>query len=817
MAIVSTLKGPTGQLLFIDHHRPALPDGDYSISVEQSIHATRQISVAIPDQPHKFQEETLEVIKDQTFVSQIRKFAVQGPRFSLDPQVIHAVFPPAGSLGEHSSVLPHISFKRSTLPWERPVIARDHSLPEEDDPALKTSWMALLVFDQSEFATKEQNEGAERARGSDVSQSKVKEQAFQAGSVSSPKSTRLQLQGSGQSKRWAIEKTADLDGREVNLFAPTFVHESGQQDEDPVSVIDIDRNLLINVLPSKKSLLMLAHVRQSVDGHGKLGEAMATLIASRLPSASKMSVAHLVSLEGQYEVGSKNLDIWDLAEHLSTAQNQGSRKDFVRMISLKSWRFSCIGEEHSFKGLGKGLDRSPSTVRLPDGVFQKGLSYIQQGWLGLPHHMMEGNTTGSWYHGPLAPGEVTGHAKKICVYKSDQLRHYNPKTKLLDSSYAAAWELGRLLTLQNEKVAVSLFDWKRRHRHQAQRVEAMQALEHLPIEAQTINSDLPVDVIDWFHDLSLLEGVPFNYLLPDEKMLPPESLRFFWVDPQWVRSLHDGAFSIGRVLPSDFDRDKVNDQTLLAAPHAIVTGVLLRSELVSGWPDLLIEAYDERVEHSNYEHPFREPDNASGLQHSVAEEEAIEQALNAGITSVLNRHFGFLLPEDEDIYITALVKGKSWKINVNENEDIYIVEKREGAFWLEIENKLQLLKMKKLSPNVLLCLFSGEVKSLDIHQKPEALHFGFNRPDTTPSESNASHYYYRELKDKHGGETTLSVENTDVKPWFEAHTRVINAEVLASNIDVKVNDDQPEFTSAQFALQMAEGVQKVRYMLKASE
>jgi hypothetical protein len=31
-------------------------------------------------------------------------------------------FPPDGSLGEHSNVLPHIILNRSTLPWERPAI-----------------------------------------------------------------------------------------------------------------------------------------------------------------------------------------------------------------------------------------------------------------------------------------------------------------------------------------------------------------------------------------------------------------------------------------------------------------------------------------------------------------------------------------------------------------------------------------------------------------------------------------------------------------------------------------------------------------------
>src|SRR5262249_22224534 len=43
--------------------------------------------------------------------------------------------------------------------------------------------------------------------------------------------------------------------------------------------------------------------------------------------------------------------------------------------------------------------------------------------------------------------------------------------------------------------------------------------------------------------------------------------------------------------------------------------------------------------------------------------------------------------------------------------------------------KLTLLRMDRLSSDVLLCLFSGEVARVEIHQKPETLHFGLANPD----------------------------------------------------------------------------------------
>src|SRR5262245_19805440 len=59
---------------------------------------------------------------------------------------------------------------------------------------------------------------------------------------------------------------------------------------------------------------------------------------------------------------------------------------------------------------------------------------------------------------------------------------------------------------------------------------------------------LPELLSRWLGRLRLLKGVPFNYLIPDEGMLPPESIRFFYLDMNWVDALLDGAFSIGRNL-----------------------------------------------------------------------------------------------------------------------------------------------------------------------------------------------------------------------------------------------------------------------------
>jgi hypothetical protein len=109
----------------------------------------------------------------------------------------------------------------------------------------------------------------------------------------------------------------------------------------------------------------------------------------------------------------------------------------------------------------------------------------------------------------------------------------------------------------------------------------------------------------------MLHGVPFNYLVPDESMLPPESLRFFHVDRDWIAALIDGACSPGRradefgllvetlVMPiversaCDWARKLrlLDDEEECDDGIAEITGFLLRSQAVAGWKNLGVNAY----------------------------------------------------------------------------------------------------------------------------------------------------------------------------------------------------------------------------------
>ncbi|MFF4159172.1 hypothetical protein [Streptomyces sp. NPDC001678] len=94
----------------------------------------------------------------------------------------------------------------------------------------------------------------------------------------------------------------------------------------------------------------------------------------------------------------------------------------------------------------------------------------------------------------------------------------------------------------------------------------------------------------WLATLRALGGVPFDCLVPDQRMLPPESLRLFHVDRGWLHALLDGARSLDRHPGADATTDAELDALLDGQGPVPAAGLLLRSALVPGWPTLRVEA-----------------------------------------------------------------------------------------------------------------------------------------------------------------------------------------------------------------------------------
>jgi hypothetical protein len=139
-----------------------------------------------------------------------------------------------------------------------------------------------------------------------------------------------------------------------------------------------------------------------------------------------------------------------------------------------------------------------------------------------------------------------------------------------------------------------------------------------PRAASALSSRLqPVSSVgNWLGNLRLLVGVPFTNLFANNRMLPRESIRFFYVDDNWLDALQDGATSIGLHSSLDAEHQRTMKETLVREAEigaqqqrrrrrkqplatsvmtgTVRTGFLLRSAVVSGWPGLEVRAFADR-------------------------------------------------------------------------------------------------------------------------------------------------------------------------------------------------------------------------------
>jgi len=144
----------------------------------------------------------------------------------------------------------------------------------------------------------------------------------------------------------------------------------------------------------------------------------------------------------------------------------------------------------------------------------------------------------------------------------------------------------------------------------------------------------PRELRQFLARLRLLEGVPFNNIVPDSELLPLESIRFFYVDRAWTDALTQGALSVGTVNSADraqlerlykeIEKEVDDEERRVRLPGSeerqkggagLMTGFLLRSRAVSGWPGLHVRAYKvEPAENDEEILPESHPDRLKLLR-----------------------------------------------------------------------------------------------------------------------------------------------------------------------------------------------------------
>jgi hypothetical protein len=477
-----------GEVIFHAACRPALEAGDYDLRVEQQLTRTVAADGHAAGAAIDVGGQPLPGVRSYGFT-------VDGPRFTLDGSLIHAVFPPTNGRGVYVSRLPMIVLRRRTLPWERTLAA----------PAAGAPWLAVLLFEEGEVTT------------------------------ISPCTVGDVLDGAG------LPNPAKLALPAQNAAARAL----------PCIAIDLPLTLFREIAPMPVEIPLLCHVRQvSTQDKELLGMDddgwFAVVVGNRIPEPGKKYVACLVSLEGaekwlptseqaaelkasdlsrplrdvyaehatellrnavfadpdvdrgaveravvdrMVETGSKYAVLapaasssvsgrvssirdaaWSgIRAHAGASVSVLLQPDTLRLFCLAQWTFECL-EGGDFKAIMQALPNNggvamlgmpPALAQAPGGQGAAAWrAALDTGHVPLEHLTREGERTIAWYRGPLTPVGVARSGEGP-FHTSDQARRIDPETGLENLGYAAAFEIGRLLALGDPRFALDLLRWRR--------------------------------------------------------------------------------------------------------------------------------------------------------------------------------------------------------------------------------------------------------------------------------------------------------------------------------------------------------------------
>ena len=563
----------------------------------------------------------------------IQKFEVRSPQFSIPLGEVHGAFPPNSSVAEYTEVLPSIVLNTKALPWERQ--AKD-----------KLPWLFLLALREDEI----QMDGDEQK----LSKTKV-ERFFDKSSSLKP----------------AIEASILSSDIKESTCISFSIGVSKLRSLLPKNIEDY------KYLNHVRQVDISNQADMSYEEPGWFSVVVGNRLLSSDENYTRYYI-HLISLEGVLEqIDEKNddktIEVISLYRYSCTSQKREGKsfeeliKDVVYKGDKNSSNF-LLRKDTDYKNSNidpKVLDKLKAGYTALNFNLQTGENSFS--WYRgpfIPTKLERINKQKNFY--------TSSNAALI----------FDEQNGIFDNSYASAWTLGKLLALSNGSFSQKLFDTKKKiHLSMGKLVDIIkenpQYLENLDdlklyvyenptqkflkyistgVEIKTQvdeeNKDKKEDenklsaheileelykseklleyledsefiksqkeIIEWFARKKLLYDVPLNYILPNPDYLPSESIRFFYLDDNWIDALISGAFSIGISIKEDIEifqklkeyikpeilekalalRDELLGQEINELRKDGVSGILLNSSIVSGWKGLEVDGFmgDKKLE-----------------------------------------------------------------------------------------------------------------------------------------------------------------------------------------------------------------------------
>jgi hypothetical protein len=629
---------PPGNIQFFDGYFPALAPNTYNIKVGQNLAAPAGTSPSY---------------------SANQSFIIQAPEFFIDTTIVQTVYPPPGGSDIYGEQLPFLVMNDPSLPWER-CLAPGQDQPSTTNP---TSWMALLIFAEGEIRLPPNSNNP-------VTTVLVSQLLSPDANVLKP-----QLPGGWvtQDAMSSQCQTITITGAAFNAVLPSTTDLPYLAHCRAVNTLDEGEVLLSVLLSNRLPVTPDATTPQRYFAHLVSLEGFAGFLGPnpkpipKKPNSNDLMDVQLVSLfswtfVSQPETG---LGFEELVKGLiQSEQNESMVPSIQGALGLPvppNSNLPATVQDRLKNGYvplqfitGSGDDsfawyRGPFTATVPQPLPPVGnppvpvsqaanadalMIYLaEQGLFDLSY-------AAAWNIGRSLALADSSFAQTISQYRlnlNNSITSMSQKmampmnatetepanllatnssrrrfAQMMGQGLGRQWTAALAGTRQSKPPAAESVQRQPVHRRRSilPPTEVLGQTAVPPALSVSVSETMQ-SVATWLANLSLLYPVPFSYLVPDQRMLPVESIRFFYLDQNWMEALTAGALSLAIHNSNDVamqaamlpylnqavaqQQQKLYQARAKALPAAgangiNVTGMLIRSQMVSGWPKLVISA-----------------------------------------------------------------------------------------------------------------------------------------------------------------------------------------------------------------------------------
>lgn len=537
---------------FIAYAAPSLPSGDYKLTVTQSLDN-------VPDSRTYFSAPV------------VHAFHVDAPQFVLPDTDVVASLPGPDGVGDYTWVLPQVLLNRATLPW-----LRDLNPDPDPDQNKKVPWLALLVLRDDEViwnpATQSPIFPTTVGNLASSLPPNVYFPSVTPNSAGEPSNTPI------QTMRIRTSDFNTLMPQQTDLALLCHCREVTANPGNRQG--EVNRTLAA-VLANRFPPAGRCHCfLVSMEGYYPM------LTGSQSFSKTQAQFICLKYWNFLNQPDGINGFLNGLGNPGSNASKLLLRVPVTTTISDPNiaWRLNS-----GYVPIQYAVDadtttfawyRGPFTAQVPQPIPPEVDDLITSDAAMIyskPEHVFDHSYSAAWETGRNLALADPNFAKNILAFRKESYRLLGLLVdRLRISSMASTQDLRQVVesnavynafdAMISSKVTEFVANFsrngvgqmspnplpqgKRKSRLNAtdspeQIARSFLALPEVQAALGELVGDKLLPVAAWLAELQLLCKVPFHHLVPDQRMLPPNSVRFFYLDQSWLDSLLDGAKSVG--------------------------------------------------------------------------------------------------------------------------------------------------------------------------------------------------------------------------------------------------------------------------------